>query len=46
MALWPAWGKVAAVVVGLAAVSEILSYVAPHGGTHLVGWIAGLVSGA
>ena len=46
MALWPAWGKVAAVVVGLAAVSEILSYVAPHGGTRLVGWIGGLVSGA
>ena len=46
MALWPAWGKVAAVVVGLAAVSEILSYFAPNGGMRLVGWIAGLISGA
>ena len=45
MALWPAWGKVAAVVVALAAISEILSYFAPNGGTRLVGWIAGLMSG-
>ena len=46
MALWPAWGKVAAAVVGFAAVSEILSYLAPNGGTRFIGWIAGLVSGA
>ena len=46
MALWPAWGKVAAVVVGLAAVSEILSYFAPNGGTQLVAWLAGRIGGS
>ena len=45
MALWPAWGKVTALVVGLAALSEILSYVAPNGGIWLVGWFAGLIDG-
>lgn len=45
MALWPAWGKVAALVVLLAAISEILSYFAPNVGTQLVRWLAELVSG-
>ena len=41
MALWPAWGKVAAVVIGLAALSEVLSYWVPNGGAQLIGWVAG-----
>lgn len=45
IALWPAWGKIAAVVVGLAALAEILGYFAPHGGTQLVAWLAGWIGG-
>ncbi len=42
MALWPAWGKVAAVAVGFAAVSETMSYFAPDTGPRIVAWFGRL----